>query len=364
MSRVHVRYLTAGLMSLLLTGCSTLGYYGQAVVGHVQLMYRSRPIPEVLADPGTPPGLRAQLERALGVRAFASQELALPDNGSYLSYADVGREAVVWSLVAAPEFSVEPRHWCYPVIGCAAYRGYFAREDAEAEARRLAGEGMEVAVNPVAAYSTLGWWDDPLPSPLLRRPEPQWAGVIFHELAHQRLYLRGDSAFNEAYATAVEQAGVRHWLARAGDPGGLAAWERHLKREREFVGLLLDARARLAGLYARGREPAALRGLKQAEFARLREDYATLKLGWGGYAGFDAWFARPLNNARLAAVATYQLWTPAFLALWEQQGGDFAAFHQAAEQLGALPAAERQRRLEALAPSPGDGRRGGDRAGG
>lgn len=345
------RLLMAGLLSTLLTGCSALGYYAQAVAGHVQLMQRSRPIPALLANPDTPMDLRTRLGRVLTIRAFATRELALPDNDSYRSYAELDRDATVWSLVAAPEFSVEPMRWCYPIIGCASYRGYFAQTDAEAEASRLAGEGMEVTVGPVAAYSTLGWWDDPLPSPLLKRPEPQLAGVIFHELAHQRVYVRGDSTFNESFATAVEQAGVRRWLAQAGDPARMRAWETHLFREREFAHLLLGTRERLQRLYAKGLAPNALRSLKQGEFARLREAYGHLKASWGGYAGFDPWFARPLNNARLATVTTYVLWVPAFLELLRHQNGDFATFYRAVADLGALPAPERQRRLEALTPS-------------
>ncbi len=337
--------LLAGLLPLGLAACDTIAYYSQAIGGHAELLQRTRGIDTMLEDPSTPRAQALRLRQVLAVRDFASDELALPDNGSYRSYAELQRKVVVWSLVATPEFAVEPLQWCYPIVGCASYRGYFNRDNALEAATSLQWQGRDVAVEPVAAYSTLGWFDDPLPSPVLDWPRPLLAGLIFHELAHQQLYVPGDSAFNEAFATVVETSGVRRWLASLGDAKTLAAWEAGQVRKRQFIDLLLKTRERLMDLYRRRFEPERLRERKRAELRRLRADYAAFKAQWGGEAGFDDWFGRPVNNARLASVGTYRLWAGAFENLLCEQGGDFPAFYQAVEVLGELP---RERRVERL----------------
>jgi len=337
--------------ALWLGGCDTLAYYGQAVDGHAQLMHRTRPIEQRIADPDTPTGLRARLRRVLEIRDFASRELALPDNDSYRRFADVPGEAVVWTLVATPEFSVQPLQWCYPVIGCAAYRGYFERRAALAKAADLGARGRDWTVEPVAAYSTLGWFDDPLPGPVLDWPEPRLAGLIFHELAHQQLYLADDSVFNEAFASAVENVGVQRWLAARGDARGLADWRRYRQRLDAFVALLGAARERLQVLYRQALPVAELRRAKQRVFDRLRGDYGEMAARQGGEAPFRAWFARPLNNARLALVNTYEQWRPAFEALLDCHEGDFPAFFEAVRQLAEAAPDRRRRVLRALAAS-------------
>ena len=336
------------VVAWMLSGCETLTYYAQAVNGHAQLMHRVRDIPAVQADPGTSAALNKRLQRVLEVRDFATRELALPDNGSYRGFAELGRQAVVWSLVATPEFSVEPVQWCYPVIGCASYRGYFDREDARAAGRKQGQQGRDWTVEPVAAYSTLGWFDDPLPSTVLHWSEARLAGLVFHELAHQRLYLAGDSTFNESFATAVEQAGVQRWLERRGDEAALHAWQRGEQRQQDFVALLLAARARLQALYARPLAVDELRRAKAQELEALQRRYRRLADGWEEAEGFGAWFERPVNNARLALVGTYEQWRPAFLQLLCRQGGDFDAFYRAAGELSKLPPEQRKRRLQAL----------------
>ena len=341
-------------LALLLAGCASLGYYGQAVQGHLDLLARRQDIQALLADPDTSVERRQRLELVLELRAFASRELGLPDNASYRSYAELGRPAVVWSLVAAPEFSLQPHQWCYPVIGCASYRGYFRRSAAEREAARLADKGLDVTLEPVPAYSTLGWFDDPLPSTVIDWSEPDLAGLMFHELAHQRLYFPGDSGFNEAFASLVQQVGVERWLAERGDPEALARQRVMRERRSAFVELLLASRGRLQALYALDLAPEPMRARKAAEFARLRREYRALRRAWGGYAGFDAWFARaPLNNARLASIATYQALIPALEALLADRGGDLEAFYQACGELKPLDPAQRRRALGVVGSESG-----------
>ena len=352
---VFRKLLLPGLMLslLLLSGCGTVGYYYQSVHGHLSLMQQSRPIEELLQEAATDPGLRRRLELVLEVREFASTHLGLPVNDSYHSYAALDRKAVVWNVVATPEFSVAPKQWCYPVVGCASYRGYFDREQAQEYAEGLKRDGLDVALEPAAAYSTLGWFDDPLPSTVINWPQPQLVGLIFHELAHQQLYAAGDSAFNEAFAEAVEQVGVERWYSSRDDPAGLERWRKRQERKQGFIRLLLQARAGLIQLYTRDLPPAGRRRQKSASFTRLRQDYLKLKQEWGGYDGYDHWFRRELNNARLASVATYSEWVPAFLTLLQQSGGDMGSFYQACWRLADLPQPQRRKALQELLSRPG-----------
>jgi len=329
-------------------GCSPIGYYAQSVRGQLDVLARREPISEKLASDTIEEPLKTRLREVLDVRRFATEQLALPDNDSYRLYADLRREAMVWAVVAPPEFSVEPLQWCYPVVGCAAYRGYFDRREAQDFALDLQVEGMGVTVNPVPAYSTLGWFDDPLPGSVMHWPTYRIAGLIFHELAHQRLYVQGDSAFNEAFATAVQRLGVERWLRSRGDEKMLAAWREEERRRQAFVKLLLDTRDRLERLYVADNPPQVMRWRKHTLFTRLRSRYRFLRKEWGGYRGYDEWFARPLNNARFASVATYEALVPAFLALARSAEGDMAEFYRRADMLGALSNAERAARLRSM----------------
>jgi predicted aminopeptidase len=352
---VFRKLLLSGLVLslLLLSGCGTIGYYYQSVHGHLSLMQQSRPIKELLQEAATDPGLRRRLELVLEVREFASIQLGLPVNDSYHSYAALDRKAVVWNVVATPEFSLAPKQWCYPVVGCASYRGYFSQEQARQYGEGLERDGLDVAVEPAAAYSTLGWFDDPLPSTVIHWPEPQLVGLIFHELAHQQLYAAGDSAFNEAFASAVEQVGVERWYSSRDDAAGLERWRKRQERKQGFIRLLLQAREQLLQLYAKDRPAAGMRRQKSAGFAQLRQDYLKLKEKWGGYDGYDHWFRRELNNARLASVATYSEWVPAFLALLKQSDNDLGRFYQACERLADLPQPQRRKALRELLSRPG-----------
>jgi predicted aminopeptidase len=332
----RLRLLAALAAAAFLPGC----YLAQAAAGQAEVLARSRPIPEVVADPATPPELRARLELATEAREFAVRELGLPDGEAYRRYADLGRPYAVWNVVATPEFSVEPRRSCFPVAGCVAYRGYFDERDAHAAARRLARRGDDVTVGGVATYSTLGRLPDPLFSTMTGWRETRLVGTIFHELAHERLYVPGDSEFSEAFASVVEREGVRRWLCARGSEEELGRFDAELDREAGFAALLRAARERLRRLYASGLPPAQMAAEKQREFGRLKFEYAQLRARSGGYAAYEAWFARTLNNAHLASVATYHDCVPG-LERELAAAGSLAAFYARAEQLARLPRAER-----------------------
>ncbi len=342
------RALPILLAGLFAGGCTTLGYYAQAVSGQLDILARARPIDEWLADPTVPPARKARLELAVQLRSFAVRELGLPDNGSYRHFADLERPYVLWNVFATPEFSLALKQWCFPFAGCVSYRGYFSRQRAEAEAAQLRAQGHEVYVAGVVAYSTLGWFADPLLNTMLDKPEIELAALLFHELAHQRLYLRDDSLFNESFAVTVELEGVRRWLAARGAPSRYASYLESRRRRDELQRLLLDYRARLETLYRTASDDAAKRAAKRELFARLARDYAALKTRWGGYGGFDAWM-QEMNNAKLAAVGLYHCYVPAFEALLGRSGGDLAAFYRAAEHLARLPRMEREAALAELA---------------
>lgn len=326
------------LLALLpLSGC----YLLQAAGGQAKVVARSEPIGQVVADPGTPAATRARLELALQARAFAVDELGLPDGRSFRSYADLGRPYAVWNVVATAEFSVEPRRWCFPVAGCVAYRGYFDESRARDFAQRSARRGDDVTVGGVATYSTLGRLPDPLFNTMLGWPEQRLVGTIFHELAHERLYVPGDSEFSEAFASVVEQEGLRWWLLARGDAVGLERLSESAAREAAFVALLRLARARLEQLYASGADAGTLRLEKQREFGRLKFEYSQLRARWGGYAGYDGWFARTLNNAHLAAVATYHDCVPGLRRELEA-AGSLPAFYARTAELAELPLEQRR----------------------
>ena len=338
----------AALAALALTGCTSAGYYAQSITGHLGLMLRARPIEAVLAEPETDPRLAARLRTALDVRDFASRALGLPANSSYRRYAALDRRYVVWNVVAAPELSLAPRRWCFPFAGCVSYRGYFSEPAAAAFAAGLASEGWDVTVAGVRAYSTLGWFDDPLSSSMVALPEYSLAGLVFHELAHQRLYVPGDTGFNESFAVVVERAGVRRWLEAAGrsEPG--ESYRIATERRAAFLALIRDTRRDLEALYASSRSDAEKRAAKAERIKRLRARYAALRSGWRDGPSYDGWFERGVNNAALALVSTYDRWVPALEALLARSGDDLEAFYRACDALAELPPADRRTRLEEL----------------
>jgi predicted aminopeptidase len=329
-------------------GCSTLGYYAQAAHGHLALMAAAKPVEDWLADPQAPPELKQKLHKAQEIRAYASRELALPDNRSFTSYADLGRPAALWNSFATPELSLQLKTWCYPLFGCAGYRGYYDLAEAQQFAAALRAQGYDVAVWPVPAYSTLGWFPDPLLNTFIDWPDAELARMIFHELAHQIVYVKDDTIFNESFATAVEQEGVRRWLAASGDPKAEAQWEAAQVRRADFLALVRTTRAELEAVYTGPGDGAAQRAAKAQVLAATRARYAELKRErWGGWGGYDRVFGDGLNNAQIAALGAYNDLVPQFAMLLAAQGGDLARFYAEVERLGELPKAERLAALQA-----------------
>jgi predicted aminopeptidase len=341
-------------------GCSSVGYYAQAAHGHLSLMSAARPIDDWLADPATPEPLKRKLTAARQMRAFAATELGLPDNRSYTAYADLQRSAVVWNVFATPELSVKLKTWCYLVFGCAGYRGYFDQAAANQTADALRAEGYDVNVGAVPAYSTLGWTNwlggDPLLNTFINWSDAELARLIFHELAHQVVYVKDDTVFNESFATAVERVGVRRWLAVHGDDAQRAAFGQGQQRRADFLALLLAHRAKLGEAFADDASADIKRERKRAVFASLQAAYRRVRdERWGGFAGYDRFFAQDLNNAHLAAVGAYNDLVPAFEALLAREGGDLPRFYAAVRTLGAEAKPQRDRQLAALMSAPAAG---------
>ncbi len=322
----RLRIAAIALATLALSGCYVL----QAASGQAEVIRRSEPIAQVLADPSTSAKTKERLQLVEAARVFAISDLAMRDGKSYRKYADMGRPYVVHNVVATPEFSVEPRRWCFPITGCIAYRGYFDEDRARAYGLKLSIRGDDVSVGGVPTYSTLGHLPDPVFGSMLGWRDTRLVGTIFHELAHERLYFADDSEMNEAFASVVEDEGIRRWLQRQGRAGEIVAYEASMARQKEFAALLRDARSRLAQLYASGLPPATMRIEKQREIGALKFRYEQLRVQWGGYAGYDGWFARSLNNAHLAAVATYEDCVPG-LRHTLQEAGSLPAFYDKVE---------------------------------
>lgn len=329
-----------------LSGCSGIGYYARLAQGQYQLLSKREPIAQLIADPATDTKLRARLQLALDAREFASDRLALPRNSSYTKYADLGRPFVLKNVFATPEFSLKAVEHCFPIAGCVAYRGYYDAARAEAEGARLKDQGYEVYVGSVPAYSTLGWFDDPVLNTMLRWDDDELAGTIFHELGHQRLYVKDDTSFNESFATFVEEEGLRQWRSARGAPPGNPL---RTQRGDQFAALMLAARARLEALYASGLAPATMRVRKREEIECLRGEYRVLRDGeWQGYAGYDAWMDADLNNARLLPFGLYHRWVPAFAEAFVEARRDWPAFYAAAKRLADEPQDARTQALEKL----------------
>jgi len=353
--RAARRVAVACAAACLVAGCSDFEFYWQGIAGQTDLLARAKPISEVIAS--TPdPALKRRLVRAQEIRSFASRELGLPDNRSYTSYADLERPYAVWNVFATAELSLTPRQWCFPVAGCVAYRGYFAEADARAEAARLKAAGDDVHLSGIPAYSTLGYFDDPVLSTFLRYREVEFARLIFHELAHQVVYVKDDTSFNESFAVAVEEAGIARWLAaEARTRGPMEAAELAADAERghelraAFRTLVEATRERLAALYASNASDDEKRAGKAAAFAAMRADYEALKAASSGSLAFERWFAAGANNAGIASVSLYADQVPQFAALLAAEDGDLRRFYARVKALAALPKAEREPALIAAA---------------
>jgi predicted aminopeptidase len=319
-------------------------FYWQAIGGQLDLLRKRTPIEEMLADPSLRTELRAALDAVGDIRRFAVRELGLPDNDSYTSYVDLGRPYVVWNVVASEEFSTQPKRWCFPFAGCVSYRGFFDRADAEAYQARLDADGYDTFSGGSTAYSTLGYFSDPVLSTMLGSGDQYIESLLFHELAHQRLYIKNDSEFNEAFATAVEEYGTELWLRMHADDAAMQRYRARLRNRSQFAGLVADQQVRLAAIYAGSGDAAAKRAAKDQAFVAMRADYERLKAQSTDGFNYDAWFDQPLNNATLAAVATYRGWVPALRARLDALGVE--AFYAEMEALAELPMEARRAQLQ------------------
>jgi len=331
-----------------LAGCHTFQYYGQAIDGQHRILQSRQPISEITADPNASEDLRRRLTFLLNVRTFAADELQLPVADNYLTYVDLKRPYVAWNVVATPEFSMAPKTWCYPLIGCAAYRGYFAEADARQYAQKLKRQGYDVHVGGVTAYSTLGWFDDPILSTFIHRSEASSAALLFHELAHLVLYAPGDTTFNESFATFVEQEGLRRWQKV---PGHKAIYKEYLDQyhdQQQFIRLVMEYRQKLEFLYQTDVAPAGMRVQKAAILDDLRTTFNQLKTRKVGLAAYDAWINRPLNNAKISGVAAYHDFVPAFGKILARHDGSLAPFYEACRQLARKRKDDRHRILKTI----------------
>jgi len=335
------------LMLIGLPGCGSVSYYAHIMNGHHALTEAEEDIEDILAENKYDEVTRSRLKKALVMRRFASEQLALPDNDSYKTFVKLDRPYPIWNVVATERFSVKPRQWCFFIVGCISYRGYFKEQDAIDMAKELEAEGYDVAVSPAAAYSTLGWFDDPLLSSMLYKQDAHLAGIIFHELAHQKIYIDDDSSFNEAFATAVEIEGVRRWLESQNDKAGIERYRKYKQQQEEFNDLLKAGRQKLQALYALAKmsDKNKLQE-KQKIIKDMKKDYGELKKRWQGYSAYDKWMAREINNAHLALVATYHDLVPGFTKLLADSGANLAGFYAAVTRLGELPRAERLKKLK------------------
>ena len=339
-------FIAFGLPALLLCGCETLHYYGQAVCGQCDILLKRKPISEITADPEAPAFLKERLTFILSVRQFAASELHLPAKDNYLSYVDLERPYVVWNVFAAPEFSLTPKTWCYPVVGCASYRGYFSEQNARRFAAALHEKGYDIYVAGVTAYSTLGWFDDPVLSTFIQYSRAQLAGLIFHELAHQVLYVKDDTVFNESFATAVEQEGLRRWQAATRNPQIYSDYLTEYHRREQFVQLILHYRQLLETLYQTDASPSVKREKKASIFSKLRAEIERMKTKQVDLSAYADWIYQDLNNAKIGSVAAYHDLVPAFQAMLALSDGDLDQFYQTCRQLGQKNKEERNRILK------------------
>ena len=349
----RIVWISVFFLGLLMSLCSCSSYYLQSVKGQFEVFTKQQPIERVL---GASAGIGSKkladkLRLVLNVRDYATNALKLPENNSYRLYADLGRPYVVWSVMAAPEFSLTPTTWCYPVVGCAAYRGYFHQRDAQAFAQTLVVQGLEVSVQGVPAYSTLGWFDDPVFHSVLHWPNARIAALIFHELAHAQIYIAGDTAFNESFATTVETEGVRRWLVALGDNGAWQRFQKYKRIKNEFISFVMIFRQRLTALYAQPLTPPEMRRQKHQIIADMHRRYAQVKAQWGGFAGYDAWM-NEISNAKLNTISTYHQYVPAFQALLAEVEGNLSVFYQQVALLGNLDEDARRQHLDTLGSRP------------
>jgi predicted aminopeptidase len=331
--------------------CRSLPYYNQAINGQMEILRNREPSSALINNPETPAKLRGKLKFIQTLRDFAAKELHLPVNNHYLSYVELNRPYVVWNVFAAPEFSLTPETWCFPIVGCVAYRGYFSEQDARRFADSLKQEGYDVYISGSIAYSTLGWFDDPILSTFVDLSEPETAALIFHELAHGVLYIKDDTAFNESFATAVEQEGFRRWQTAADNLTGYENWLQKRQRRQQFIDLVSKYKVKLENLYQGNLSVIENRNQKKAVFHQMKSEFIDLKSAYSGLAAYDAWFDHPLNNAQLISVSSYHDWVPAFDQILAESEGDLKKFYRTCQQLAKKGSSERHRILTQFSES-------------
>lgn len=347
--------LCGAILLVAFSGCQTVSFYRQAIAGEYQILSKEKPITQLIADPATPPKLKAKFEEILKMRQFARDEMKEPADKAYLKYTDLHRPYVVWNVNIAPALSMDPKTWWFPIVGRASYRGYFNLDMARKYAEPWKEKGWDIYVDGVTAYSTLGWFSDPLLNTFIYEPEADLADLIFHELAHRRLFISGDTDFNESYATAVAAEGVRRWFNAASNP---KAYEEHMKarqREKDFVRLVLQTRQDLTNVYNNAQLSDTQKLQRKEEIiADLRTRYQAMKTNsWGGYSGYDGWFKAPINNAKLNTISAYYQYEPAFAALIREENGDMEKFFARVAEIGKMPVEKRHSLLqEYLAKTP------------
>ncbi len=350
-ARRYTRLFLGLAWLLTASGCTTLGYYHQAITGHLGLMLQRQPIERLIESEQTDPELVAQLRKVEGLREFSREQLGLPSDGQYTSYVDIERRYVVWNVFAAPPISLNARQWCYPVVGCAGYRGYYSEQQARHYAATLAKDGMDVYVGGTTAYSTLGWFDDPVLNTFIYRRDDQLADLVFHELAHHLLYIAGDTVFNESFASLVAGEGVKRWLAAQDDSAGYSGYLAANRRKQQFIELVATYRERLGTLYASTLPEAAMLAEKHLIVDELKAAHQQLKSSWGDASAYDHWFSQEINNAQLNTVATYYELVPALQALLASHDDNLANFYTACLELEELDVVERHAQLNALLTS-------------
>jgi len=321
---------------LLLNACSDFGYYWHTSTGHIALMNQRVYIDNILEDPDLDPKFRERLLLVKAIRVFSVETLALPESGSYNNYVQLDRAYALQNLFAAAEFSTDLYLWCYPIVGCAGYRGYYDAEMLASYVEQLKAQNFDTYVGNVPAYSTLGWFDDPVLSSFIYWPDYRLAGLLFHELSHQRIYIKNDTQFNESLAVAVQQAGTELWLKTSQHGQQLEEYRRWIEYQGEVITLIKETRETLAELYRSDDDEVSMREQKQLILAGSRDNYAALALRLNYRDGFANWFAGNLNNARLGSVSAYHAQTPAFLAILKAQNYDFEAFFKTVESISKL----------------------------
>jgi predicted aminopeptidase len=345
--------LACALLVGLLTGCEAISYYRQAVAGECQILTHEKSIDKLIADPATPAPLKAKFQQIVKIRQFAKDQLHLPADDIYTKYVDLHRPYVVWNVNVAPALSLDPVTWWFPVVGRASYRGYFSEKAATNYAAKYGKKGFDIYVDGIETYSTLGWFKDPLLNTFIDEPDSYLAEIIFHELTHRRLFVAGDTDFNEAFATFVSMEGVRRWYLASAAPQGYDRYKKGLDQDHQFVDLIMAARAKLQAAYADPKLSDAEKLTRKEEIiADLRARHNALKAGWGGKSPYDEWFAEPINNAKLNTVSAYYDLVPAFAALLHADNNDLEKFFQDVARLGKLPLAERHQQLRAYLKPP------------